>query len=263
MAQQTPIPIANSLPFRIAIQLFGVVVAALLLSAYLNYSNFDKTQRQLAESRILVSIGDVKRAVSGALDLGLSLEEVSNLGEILQRGLESGMSAGVQDLSVLNNKGALIASSSLQPADWRGVETWPIERQQKETVRSLATDRFAIGIPLMNAFGEKTGWLIVAYDGIKQLQARQKMREETISNLLLAIALAFVVLSAGVYWLTRSFINGLAMIFALKKLNSSPMDSQLVDLGVDYERFTTETDALFGSLPTVASHDAEGKSHAS
>lgn len=242
---------SKRLAFRIAAQLFGVVVAALLLSAYLNYSNFDKTQRHLAESRILVSTGEVKRAVSGALELGLSLEEVSNLGEIVRRGLESGRAAGVQDISVLNKAGGVIASSSDQVQDWHSVESWPIERQQKETLRSLATDRFAIGIPLKNAFGDQSGWLIVSYDGSAQISARHKMQEETINNLMLAVGLAFCALSAGVYWLTRPFVDGLNRIRKLQVVEVSTVDSQLTELAVDYKRFLVESDALLAMHPVA------------
>lgn len=250
------IPAHKRLVFRIATQMLGVVVAALLLNAYLNYSNFDKTQRQLAESRILVSTGEVKRAVSGALELGLSLEELSNLGEILQRGLDRGRAAGIEDLSILNNDGALIASSSATPPDWSGVESWPIERQQKETLRSLATDRFAIGMPLMNAFGEQSGWFIIAYDGQEQLRARSKMRDETLVNLLIALALAVCTLIVGVYWLTRPFLQGLAKIRAADAAGAGAVDSQLAELASEYARFSRETSDLLKADAAEPSKEA-------
>ncbi|MGV0952965.1 MAG: hypothetical protein ACOYBR_01500 [Fluviibacter sp.] len=240
MQRQESIPLLKRLTFRITAQILVVVVAALCLNAYLNYSNFDKTQRQLAESRILVSSGEVKRAISSALELGLSLEELSNLSEILHRGLASGKADGIKDLSILNNGGQIIASSSVTPPDWSNVASWPVERQQKESLRSLATDRFAIGMPLMSAFGDLSGWLIIAYDGSNQLDARTRMIKETLVNLLISIVLAMGLLSVGVYILTRSFVNGLARI-------GDPglaLDSQLAPLSTDYQRFVDETDAL-------------------
>lgn len=245
MRTRETIPLKKRLTLRITGQISVVVVATLCLNAYLNYSNFDKTQRQLAESRILVTSGEVKRAVSGALELGLSLEELSNLNEILQRGMAQGKAVGIQDLTILNNAGQTIASSSATPPDWSNVESWPVQRQQKESLRSLATDRFAVGIPLMTAFGDQSGWLIIAYDGKSQLLARTMMLEETMANLTISVLLALGVLSLGVYLLTRHFVKTLGQIGAADVAEQS----QLAPLVTDYQRFMDETDALLTAKP--------------
>lgn len=237
----------KGLRFRIGAQLFSVVFASMALSAYLNYSNFDKTQRQLAESRVLVSVSEVKRAISGALGLGLSLEELSNLSDILQRGLVSSQSAGVLDLSILNNQGDLVASSSSEKPYWGDVLSWPIERQNKETLRSLSSEHFAIGIPLMNSFSEQSGWLIVAYDGKEQLVARGKMLDELLIDLAIALAVALFSLVMGIYWLMNPFLTGLERVRDATAQKNDCLDQQVNELSVEYSRFNKEVMAILGN----------------
>jgi hypothetical protein len=202
------------LAIRVALQMLAVVMVSLMLMAYLNYSNFDKTQRQLAQSRILVSSGGVIRDVSSVLELGLSLDEMSNLGEILQNGLQSGRSDGLQNLTILNNDGIAIASTSTDANHWNNINSWPIERQQKVVLRSLATDRFAVGVPLVNAFGSQSGWLIVAYDGTKQLAARKTVREGIFKDF------AWSALAA-----TLALVLGTVMIFRKGVIHTTGQDS--------------------------------------
>jgi hypothetical protein len=209
MTTQRHIHWRQQLSLRVAYQLLAVVLLALGLNAYLNYSNFDKTQRQLAESRVLVSSGDVKRAISGAMDLGLGLGEIANLRQIVEAGLESGKASEISEISVLGLGGGLLVSTSGAPGDWSGVGHWPVEKQQKEILRSLATDRFAIGLPLVNSFSVQTGWLIVAYDGQSQLIARERMRIVVLRDFGIAALLASVVVLVGVLLLTRRFSQGL------------------------------------------------------
>jgi len=202
------------LAIRVALQMLAVVMVSLMLMAYLNYSNFDKTQRQLAQSRILVSSGEVIRAVSSVLELGLSLDEMSNLGEILQNGLQSGRSDGLQNLTILNNDGIAIASTSTDANHWNNINSWPIERQQKVVLRSLATDRFAVGVPLVNAFGSQSGWLIVAYDGTNQLAARKTVREGIFKDF------AWSALAA-----TLALVLGAVMVFRKGVIHTTGQDS--------------------------------------
>lgn len=233
----------RTLTFRIAAQILLVVLTALSLIAYLNYSNFDKTQRQLAESRILVTAGEVKRAVSGALELGLSLDEISNLTDMLNQGLQSRGSTGVEDYAILNKQGALIATSAANPPDWSAVGSWPIERQQKETLRSLATDRFAVGIPLSNAFGDQSGWLIVAYDGSDQIKARGVMRKKIFEDLAISALIASLAMIVGISLITRPFIRNLNAV--LKGVSGLPEpsapDNPIEEIKVQYQAFMAET----------------------
>jgi hypothetical protein len=199
------LPLKNRLSFKVAYQLLAVALLTLGLNAYLNYSNFDKVQRQLAESRVLVSSGDVKRAITGAMDLGLSLDEISNLRQIIQAGLETSKYSDVLEFSVLGLNGSVIASTAPEPGGWENVARWPVEKLQKESFRSLASDRFAIGLPLVNAFSVQTGWLVVAYNGQAQLIAREKMQVAVLKDFGLAALLASVVIFLGVQFLTRGF----------------------------------------------------------
>lgn len=205
----TKIPLSKRLSFRVASQLLAVVLLALALNAYLNYSNFDKTQRQLAESRILVSSGDVKRSISGAIDLGLSLGEIANLQEIIGVGLVGETEAGIIELSVLDTAGNTVASTAADPGIWNNVGSWPIKHQQKDILRSLATDRFALGIPLINPFSVQVGWLIVVYDGSQQLAARSTMRTIILRDFAMSAALAALLIMVGASVLTNSFVKTL------------------------------------------------------
>lgn len=249
------LPRQRQLAQRIGLQIMAVVIIALAMSAYLNYSNFDKTQRQLAESRVLVAAGDVRRAIAGMLVMGLSLDEISNLSEILKVGMQSGQSGGITGVAVLDQAGRVIAQTHADYADWQKVAddvgSWPIEREQNQTLRSLATDSFAIGIPLANAVNEQVGWLVIDYDGTSQLAARKVIRTEILRDFAISGLLAAFLIMIGSMLLTRRFIADVA---GLRKLNANDMptnqvDAELAGLGQDYRAFLKST------APTVDQPD--------
>lgn len=241
------LPRQKQLAQRIGRQILAVVIIALAMSAYLNYSNFDKTQRQLAESRVMVAAGDVRRAIGGMLVMGLSLEEISNLPEIMKVGMLAGQSGGMTGLAVLDQAGQVIAQTHADYADWQkvadNVGSWPIEREQNQTMRSLATDTFAIGIPLSNAVNEQVGWLVIDYDGSSQLAARKVIRTEILRDFAISGLLAAFLIMTGSMLLTRRFI---ADVGGLRQLNANDMPSDQVDpelagLDQDYRAFLEST----------------------
>ncbi len=258
----------QQLSLRVAYQLLAVVLLSLALNAYLNYSNFDKTQRQLAESRILVSSGDVKRAITGAMDLGLGLGEISNLNQIIEAGLDAGKASDISEISVLGVSGKLIASTSAVPGDWGSVTHWPVEKQQREVIRSLATDRFAIGLPLVNSFSVQTGWLVVAYDGQAQLAGRDRMRKVVLRDFGIAALLAATLVLVGVVLLTRRFSQGLHEVIEAQ-LNpsnaSTKTDEPLVKSSEELDalakacaQFRAQSDAVEAFQAKVNRSETEG-----
>ena len=82
-----------SLATKIGVALFLVLAAALGMTTVLNYLRFDQTLRTLVTQRINVVSNETSQDLLAGIDLGLRLENMENLGAILDRRL--GMSREV------------------------------------------------------------------------------------------------------------------------------------------------------------------------
>tara|TARA_R110002096_G_scaffold61741_6_gene153379 strand:- start:903 stop:1688 length:786 start_codon:yes stop_codon:yes gene_type:complete len=155
-----------SLATKIGVALFLVLAAALGMTTVLNYLRFDQTLRTLITQRINVVSNETSQDLLAGIDLGLRLENMENLGAILDRRL--GMSREVTHIAVQNCQGTIITQTApdtaTKTAQGAGTTEVPPDAQDK-TSWTRFTDQGVIAVtPLRDSLGQCAGMLVITAD---------------------------------------------------------------------------------------------------
>lgn len=75
--------ISERFSFKISIILIIILFFSLLLNSFLNFFNFEKTYKDLVCSRFIVAGRDLKNMIEYQLNLGLYLQELKNIQELI------------------------------------------------------------------------------------------------------------------------------------------------------------------------------------
>lgn len=150
-----------SLTAKIALTIFCVFAAALAMTTALNYLRFEQTLRSVLTQRMNVVTNEASRDLQAGIDLGLRLESMENLREILQR--RHDMSDEIAAISVLDCQGGEIAGFTGKNNDLALPE---IERGAREEVGNIvfAGGFAALGKELRDSLGQCAGHLVVIAD---------------------------------------------------------------------------------------------------
>lgn len=98
-----------NLTTKIAVALLLVLVAALGMTSVLNYLRFEQTLRTVLAQRIDVVANETSQDLRAGIDLGLRLENMDNLTDLLERRL--GMDRDIANISILGCDGEIIGSA--------------------------------------------------------------------------------------------------------------------------------------------------------
>lgn len=202
------------LSVKIAVYMLGVIAFAVLLLTYLTNAKFRSLQEEVERSRFLALALDVKGTAERGLALGLGLEEMHNLGAILAR-LDRDHPE-ILSLRILDDQGGELhaAGPALEPAaTLAGLHHLrvPGTAGGEAGLRDVSGDSaFGLMVPLLNAFGQATGVLVLHYD---RGSAAAAARAVTLEQLRVA-ALALLVGGLGALLTAALYLRGVTRGFA-------------------------------------------------
>lgn len=145
-----------NLTAKIALAIVLIFAAALGMTTMLNYMRLEQTLRTVLIQRIEVISNETRQDLSAAIDIGLRLENMENLNEILMRRL--GMSDEISEISVRDCSGNLISSE-------RSNAGHPISGEPVRTGDVVFTKSLALyDVSLQDSLGQCAGNLRLAAD---------------------------------------------------------------------------------------------------
>jgi sensor histidine kinase regulating citrate/malate metabolism len=265
---------SNRLWLRIGGLLVFVIGAVLVLTSFLNYSNYRKTYAELNLTRYLVVAKDARQGIVSGLNIGLHPFEdqylLPALADLARR------YDGIRYIGVIDESGRTISPGEFpsQPAQhWKDKINATASNAYWQ---SSDADTFQIGLPFMNNFNLKAGAVVIGYDRKRIEAAIDNMMRNMCVDALKVLALLTVLTLAGVYFFTRKFSTELAQVgAALDKMFHSAEPPLIADhmLGEEVARDINEFTAMSHRvareitrleqelLPTVnpALPDPEGK----
>lgn len=185
------------LPLRLAVLIALVVLAAVLITARLNYAKFVQVTESLDNSRYAFLAQDLKATLEASLDLGLSLEQIENAQEVVER--QRARYPEILAISVFDDRGRVLYNSGRARPDL-------LERLGREPSVSgvIDGDRIA-ATSLVNPFGAAVGGVEIRVSARSAEQRNETMLASLGSAVLsaaaigtAAVALIAVVLLHGV-----------------------------------------------------------------
>lgn len=220
-------PYRSPIWFRIGGSLALVIAFVIALLSFLNYANFRKTVQGLHEQRYVVLGKDVRQSVDAVLSLGLSPQQNARLpvyfGE-LRRAWPAIRFAGLID----NNAKPLIGAGTLAST---GLSTWRdlIAAKQTDGIWHWRADHeSAIGLTVLNNFGQKMGAVVIRYDDREAVAASNAIVGELVWRALLVILGSTVIALVGTWWLTRDLADELRTADAVLHGADLPPDNRLL-----------------------------------
>lgn len=195
---------------RIATMTVFIIGFCLLVNAFLNFSNFQKSYTDMVRSRFVVVAKDIKQTTEYGLGLGLTLPEMRTLQSIVVE--TESKDDDVKRVMIFNAEGNSVYDSTQKLVGTKVSEDW-LSKDQKnkaDTIWSSVDDMaYYLGLPLYNSFNAKVGTLVIGYSKTK---IDDKLREMIISlGVVLIVILAgfAVIIFVGVYWFNRKLSNNL------------------------------------------------------
>lgn len=172
-----------------------ILFFALTLSTLLNFFNYEKTFSELVRSRYAVVLKDMSHSVEYGLGLGLSLNAINNIPEIIRNA--KAKDDYITRIEVFDTQGRLlfstesgrvgqavggeIAQTAFASEDQAG---WSLDRP----------DEFLIGQQLWNNFNQREGALMLGFDRAAVQGSVRDMGDTLLRNGLY-VMLAFVLLT--------------------------------------------------------------------
>lgn len=206
------------LSVKIAVYMVGIIAFALLLLTYLTNAKFRSLQEEVEQSRFLVLALDVKTTAERGLALGLTLEQMDNLGGILRRLVES--HGDILSLAILDDQGELLHLAGTPPDDASLSEG--LQRLQRperdggdDTLVLSDSHSFGLMVPLLNAFGQQAGVVALHYDRAASSALVRQVTLEQVRFALAALLLSCVAALLLTSWYLRGVTQGFARLTRL------------------------------------------------
>ncbi|MDF2095507.1 hypothetical protein [Aquibaculum arenosum] len=200
------------LSVKIAVYMVGIIAFALLLLTYLTNAKFRSLQEEVEQSRFLVLALDVKTTAERGLALGLTLEQMDNLGGILHRLVET--HGDILSLVILDQQGELLHLAGALPDDSglsSGLERLQRPERGGDDTLVLSNSRsFGLMVPLLNAFGQQAGVVALHYD---RAASSALVRQVTLEQLRFGLA-ALLLSCVAALLLTGWYLRGVTQGFA-------------------------------------------------
>ena len=217
------------LSFQIAVYMVGIIAFAVILLTYLTNAKFRSLQEEVERSRFLMLALDIRATAERGLALGLDLDQMNNLAGVLER--LHGEHPEILSLQIVSDRGETLHAVGTMPAG-----TNVAERLVRLQVRSdgefnqsldVSTDTaFGLMLPLVNAFDQTSGAVVVHYDRAPSAAAARLVTFDQLR--VAAMALLFAALAALA--LTTFYLRGLTHGFArMTRLIEQPADAPQTD----------------------------------
>jgi MFS family permease/HAMP domain-containing protein len=244
---------------KLGLTLTLVLLFSVLLSSFLNFTNFQKNYRQLLQDRLQIVLDDTKFAVEYGLGLGLRLDEQTQVDTLLVQALAS--DSLINSLLVVNNQNDILFSQGDTSSTTIGLDFWQ-KNSEKPTITSVNEfeQQLMFSIGLTNAFNENEGYLLLFYNRDELNGVYRDVIEESARYALIVICAAIIFGILVIFLILRPTLNSLQrMLNSLMQLQ----EGDVPDLTEKNAKTATEHQVvalqkLYRGQP-IPDQDANGK----
>ncbi len=153
-----------SLRARLLIMVVCILVFALLLNLFLNFSKYEKSYSQMVRSRFGVITADLKHTLEYQLNLGLNLEELKNTQAVIREIKRK--QPDIISITIFDDRGTILYDTAETrvnkpvPPQWAGaLETG----RQKLKIEPAAPNTLIDVSPLNNPFNVREGVVVLSF----------------------------------------------------------------------------------------------------
>lgn len=198
----------GKLSLKIVLMLQLVFGIALILTALLNYFKFEKTVTNVIASRFVVTVNGLQGDVENAMNLGLSLPELRDLQQLIER--EERSDDQILAIEIADTAGTVLFSTDKDRIDARLPEDWirTISRSEGGIWQENFDDNPVLGATLRNTFGQVAGSVMLRYSKSAVAQRTAAVRPGLSVAAVIAIVGCGAVTIAGVWLVFRKIIGG-------------------------------------------------------
>lgn len=168
------------------------------LVAYLDDAKFQKTLADLQAGRVEVVGHQIVGAIENGMNLGLALDQITNLDTILRRGARG--DGDIQSVLVLDERGRVLVASDGRPVGMPlpGALDARTADGRSQGWRGRSAAAFVVGLPIVNTFGGHAGNVVVTYDTAPFDAAVAAVRPRLLETLGLVLAVSAALGGIGV-----------------------------------------------------------------
>lgn len=196
------------LSLKIVLMLQLVFGAALILTALLNYFKFEKAVTNVIASRFVVTVNGLQGDVENAMNLGLSLAELRDLQQLIER--EERSDDQIMAIEIADTSGTILFSTDPARLETPLPEDWvrTMSRSEGGIWQESFEGNPVLGATLRNTFGQVAGAVMLRYNKSAVSARTQAVRPGLGIAGVVAILACSVLTIAGVWLVFRNIIAG-------------------------------------------------------
>ncbi|MFY8106933.1 MAG: hypothetical protein ACOVKO_08440 [Elstera sp.] len=198
----------GKLSLKIVLMLQLVFGAALILTALLNYFKFEKAVTNVIASRFVVTVNGLQGDVENAMNLGLSLAELRDLQQLIER--EERSDDQILAIEIADTSGTILFSTDKSRIDTPLPEDWlrTMTRSEGGIWQETLKGNPVLGATLRNTFGQVAGGVMLSYAKSAISQRTAAVRPGLTAAAVVAILACSLLTVAGVWLVFRNIIAG-------------------------------------------------------
>lgn len=187
------------LSVKIGLYVLGVLCFAVALTSYLTYSKFRSLFEEIESSRFEVIALDMKSTLERSLALGLQLEQMENIGPLVDRTLNQHPTLLSLEIvnaqrEVLYRGGRVVTQDDNRPVHLTHIFQTRVGAPPVRDPQTLSGDlAFGLVIPLVNSFDQPTGAIVLYYSRLAGDTAAADVLRRMMTTAFLALALGGLV----------------------------------------------------------------------
>jgi len=242
---------------RLGFHISLIIALAIGLISFLNYYNFEKSYRELNVARVSIVARDLRQAIEVGLNIGLAPRD--NLQLAREIAAAKDRTEGLRFATVIDENGRRLVEAGIAATD----QDWQ-QRLGGNGWFGEDGDSYQIGFPYRNSFGLISGAIILGYDKAAINHATAKMRNALLTDWLVSVACASLLIMLGTWLFTRRLRHELdlaenALLTGLS--NETLPNPHLPILGKEVEQgipdLISKNKALGHALPEAAATQSQ------
>lgn len=188
----------SRLSLKISAPIILVSALAIGLTVFLNVGKLERTIGEVEESRLRFTLGDLRDNLETGLDLGLAVQELGNAQAAIE--FEASQDPAIVSISVVDAAGSVVFHTGERPdaatLAWRKASA----KADRDWI-ARDTDVIVAGTRLSNNLGIGAGALVLRYSRVRHANFISGVARELSHAAVGAIALATLILMAGIHLL--------------------------------------------------------------
>jgi sensor histidine kinase regulating citrate/malate metabolism len=164
--------ISGRFSFKISLILIIILFFSLLLNTFLNFFNFEKTYKDLVCSRFIVAARDLKNMIEYQLNLGLYLQELKNVQELINE--IKARDASITEVEVFDENGRILfdtradkigtqVNKNVLSGAKKYVKAKGKSGSDEKPVTVMDSGNGVIILPVTNSYDVRVGSIALAY----------------------------------------------------------------------------------------------------